>query len=241
METIVKIDNLKFRYTSNYILKGINLIVDKGTCLGLLGSNGSGKTTLINCILGELNYEGKVIINNYKPDIYSKNFKRNIGIVLDNDILIDYLTLNEYLIYIGKLEKIDNVVLEQRINYWIKVLKIEEHRYRILKFFSHGMRKKVQLIAALIKEPLILIIDEPTNGLDVEMIYLLKNIINDLKKKGLTIIVSTHIISFIEDVCDKAAIINNGIIQKIIELPLKCNEDLESIFIKEVLGDGEEK
>jgi len=240
MDSIIKIDNLKFKYTNKYVLKNINISLSRGTCTGLLGSNGSGKTTLINCILGQFEYEGNITINNLKPNIYSNNFKKNIGIVLDDDILIDYLTLDEYLLYIGRLEKIDNSILEERINYWLKSLKLEDHRHRILKFFSHGMRKKTQLIAALIKKPQILIIDEPTNGLDVEMIYLLKNIIKDLKKSGLTIIVSTHIISFIEEVCDEVVIINDGVIKKNLSLPLKCKMHLEDVFINGILGYGDE-
>ena len=100
------------------------------------------------------------------------------------------------------------------------------------------MIKKVQIISALIHEPKLLIIDEPTNGLDIEMIYILKNVIKRLKDTGLTIFVSTHIISFVEDVCDEVIIINNGTIREKIQLPLN-NKRLEDVFIKEIKDCGD--
>ena len=128
--------------------------------------------------------------------------------------------------------------LDCRIEYWIKTFELQNHANRILKYFSHGMRKKVQIISALIHEPKLLIIDEPTNGLDIEMIYILKNVIKRLKDTGLTIFVSTHIISFVEDVCDEVIIINNGTIREKIQLPLN-NKRLEDVFIKEIKDCGD--
>ena len=114
---------------------------------------------------------------------------------------------------------------------------MDDDRNRVLKFFSHGMRKKTQIISSLINNPKLIIIDEPTNGLDVEMIYLLKNIIKDLKNKEITILISTHIISFLEDVCDEVLIIDRGILKRKVNL-MDLNENLEEIFIKEVIKDG---
>ncbi len=240
MKSIIQIKNFDFKYTDQYVLKNINLQVTQGTCMGIIGSNGSGKTTLINCILGELYGTGEINVLNMKPNIYSPSFKMNLGVVLDDDILIDYLTLNEYLQYIGKLFHISEVDIKKRIDYWLYFFKLEEHKDRILKFFSHGMRKKTQIIAALIHNPKLLIIDEPTNGLDIEMMYILKKIIVDLKKSGLTILIATHILSFIEEVCDEAIIIHNGVIKRKIQLQLldpKCS--IENIFIDEIVNGGE--
>lgn len=238
MNSIVNINSFKFKYSNKYILNNINIKVSKGKCLGLLGRNGSGKTTLINCILGELKGEGDIEVLGEKPNIYSRKFKQYLGVVLDNDILIDYLTLNEYLLYVGRLFEISEDELDCRIEYWIKTFELQNHANRILKYFSHGMRKKVQIISALIHEPKLLIIDEPTNGLDIEMIYILKNVIKRLKDTGLTIFVSTHIISFVEDVCDEVIIINNGTIREKIQLPLN-NKRLEDVFIKEIKDCGD--
>lgn len=237
MKYDIFIKNFNFKYTNKYVLNNINIQIKKGNCVGLLGSNGSGKTTLINCILGELKGEGNIEVLGKKPDIYSNKFKENIGVVLDNDILLDYLTLNEYLLYIGRIYNIKENDLKEKIDYWIKFFKMDDDRNRVLKFFSHGMRKKTQIISSLINNPKLIIIDEPTNGLDVEMIYLLKNIIKDLKNKEITILISTHIISFLEDVCDEVLIIDRGILKRKVNL-MDLNENLEEIFIKEVIKDG---
>ena len=240
MQDVIYIKNFSFKYTNKLVLKDINLSVCEGKCLGIVGKNGSGKTALINCIIGELKGDGEVKVFNMKPNIYSSKFKYNIGVVLDDDILIDYLTLNEYLNYIGKLFGISNTEIEQRINYWLDFFELNESRDRILKFFSHGMRKKTQIIASLIHNPKLLIIDEPTNGLDIEMIYVLKEALIKLKKSGLTIIVSTHILSFIEDICDDVIIIHEGLIKKNIKLNSKeKNYNLEKVLINEIINVGD--
>ena len=101
------------------------------------------------------------------------------------------------------------------------------------------MRKKVQIIAALMHNPKIIIVDEPTNGLDIEMIYLFKNVILDLKKKGITIVISTHILSFVEDVCDEVIIINDGVINNIFSISSINEQKLENIFIEQINRDGD--
>ncbi|SUY47655.1 ABC transporter ATP-binding protein [Clostridium putrefaciens] len=239
MKGIISLNNFSFRYSDKYILKNINIEIEEGQCVGILGKNGSGKTTLINCIIGELRGEGNISVLNTIPNIHSIEFKSNIGIVLDNDILIDYLTLNEYLNFIGQLFKLEKVQIEKSIKYWLKYFDLEEQRYRIIKFFSHGMRKKVQIIVALMHNPKIIIVDEPTNGLDIEMIYLFKNVILDLKKKGITIVISTHILSFVEDVCDEVIIINDGVINNIFSISSINEQKLENIFIEQINRDGD--
>lgn len=233
MKNYIKIENLNFKYTEKYILENINISINKGECIGLLGSNGSGKTTLINCILGELNTEGKITLLGKNPDSNDIELKQNLGIVLDNDILLDFLTLNEYLFFIGQSYKIEIKDLKENIDKWIKYFELEDHKNRLLKFFSHGMRKKTQIIAALLNNPKILIVDEPTNGLDIEMIYNLKNLINNLKNKEMTIIISTHNLDFVESVCDSVAIISKGNIKEKLYIK-EIGESLEETFIKEI-------
>ena len=233
MNTIIKINEFSFAYTVHDVLREISLEIKEKKCLGLLGSNGSGKTTLIKCIIGELKGRGQLRVFDNNPDINCESFKRNIGIVLDNDLLIDYLTLEEYLWFVGKTYKIKSNLLQSKIGYWVDYFRLKEDRKRLLKYFSHGMRKKTQIIASIIHEPKILIVDEPTNGLDIEMVYYLKQLILELKKSEMAILISTHNLAFVEEVCDSVAIINNGKI--ITKLDLKENTNLEKIFIKKVI------
>lgn len=233
MEIDIKIEQFSFAYNKDNILNNINLNIHRGNCIGLVGSNGSGKTTLIKCILGELKGEGFITVLGEVPSTTSIPFKKKLGVVMDNDLLLDYLTLDEYLHIIGKLYGILEEELNELIKYWLNYFKLSDYQYRILKYFSHGMRKKVQLIGAIIHKPEILIIDEPTNGLDIEMIYMLKKTIIELKKIGTTIVVSTHILSFVEEVCDEVAILSNHSIQLHDRVEkIKEDSNLEEIFLK---------
>lgn len=235
MKKDISIKNFSFAYTNDYVLKDITIDVFKGECVGLIGSNGSGKTTLINCILGELNGSGYVSVLEMTPCIYSISFKKKIGIIPDNDLLADYLTLYEYLYFVCRLYDIPDNEIENSINHWITFFKLQDYKNRLLKYFSHGMRKKVQIMSAIIHKPQLLIIDEPTNGLDIEMIIQLKKVILCLKQEGITILISTHILDFVENTCDKVAIINNGSIQKFFSLKeLEENQTLESFFIQTI-------
>lgn len=235
MSNIIEVKNFSFKYSTNYILKKVNFSINEGECLGLLGCNGSGKTTLINCILGEYSGEGDIKICNSVPDIENPELKKNIGVVLDNDILLNYLTLDEYLSFVGKTYNVVESQLLERKEYWIKYFKLENDKNRIINFFSHGMRKKTQIIAAVLNNPKILIIDEPTNGLDIEMIYYLKKMLIDLKRLKITILISSHDLSFIEEVCDNVIIISEGKIGGKIQVGNEYNsKKLEEIYLKEI-------
>ena len=212
MTIAVKVENYSFAYKKIKVLKNISFQVPKGSCFGILGANGSGKTTLINSIIGMFPINNEIQIFNQTPNIKDTNFKKKIGIILDNDILIDYLSLEEYLFYIGKIYDLDDTTLQNRINKWLNYFHLENDKYRLLKFFSYGMRRKVQIISGLLHNPDIIIIDEPTNGLDVEMIYQLKKIIKILKNEKVTIILSTHYMSFAEEICDEICILSHGYI-----------------------------
>lgn len=237
---IIHINDYYFKYTSVFVINGLTLNIKEGECLGLLGSNGSGKTTLINCILGELDGKGDINVLGYRPNISNVEFKKNLGVVLDNDLLIDYLTLKEFLWFVGKSYDIKDDILSKRIDYWLRYFHLENHKERILKYFSHGMRKKTQIIAAILHNPRILIVDEPTNGLDVEMIFNFKELITELKKTGITILISTHHLDFVEDVCDSVAIIENGKIYRNLNMQdISKDSNLESVFLDGILKKDE--
>ncbi|WP_350344791.1 ABC transporter ATP-binding protein [Proteinivorax tanatarense] len=163
MKEIIRFKQFSFGYVSTAkVLKKINLEVKQGECLGLLGANGSGKTTLIKCLLGELKGIGRVEVFGMVPNISSPKFKNGIGVVFDHDLLIDYLTLEEYLFFVGNTYKLKQVEIKEKIDYYLEYFKLQQSKKRIIKFFSHGMRKKTQIIAALIHSPNLLIVDEPT-------------------------------------------------------------------------------
>lgn len=232
MVNVVDVQNVNFAYDATLILKGIHMVVEPNTCMGLLGSNGSGKTTLIKCLIGELKGDGEIQVLNQRPNIHDIAYKKKLGIVLDNDYLLDYLTLEEYLWFIGRTYQLSPDVIQKEIDFWLEQFDLTNDRKRILKYFSHGMRKKTQIIAAVMHKPELLIVDEPTNGLDIEMIYTLKKIILELKSR-MTVIISTHHLSFVEEICDYVYILNKGHILDRIHLKT-CGPQLEAIFMNEI-------
>lgn len=234
---IIEVDKLTFEYNrGTKILKNITFKVDKGQIVGILGSNGSGKTTLINLLIGYLKTSGHISVLDQKPDINNRDFKSIIGVVRDDDEVIEFLTLYEYLYFVGNAYNIERQVLEERIDKLLDIFQIKEHKNRILKNFSHGMIKKAQIISAILHQPKLLIVDEPTNGLDIEMIALLKNIFKNLKSEGTTLLISTHNIDFVRSICDRVIIINSGEVSKVVDIKDKTNIDIEDIFLKSIGG-----
>ncbi len=231
MNTTLEIKDLNFAYSTNQILEDVSLELNEGECLGLIGSNGCGKTTFLNCILDELKPSGKVIFLGEQMQSSSLKQRKQIGIVPDDDMLLDYLTMEELLRFVGLEYGMSLESCNEQIDYWLEKFDMTENRNRIIKFFSHGMKKKTQIIAGILSSPKLLIIDEPTNGLDVETIYALRGILNELKGKGTAIIICTHILEFAEKTCDRIVILNH----KKMSSSISTNElkygELEKIFL----------
>lgn len=231
MNTTLEIKDLNFAYSTNQILEDVSLELNEGECLGLIGSNGCGKTTFLNCILDELKPSGKVIFLGEQMQSSSLKQRKQIGIVPDDDMLLDYLTMEELLRFVGLEYGMSLESCNEQIDYWLEKFNMTENRNRIIKFFSHGMKKKTQIIAGILSSPKLLIIDEPTNGLDVETIYALRGILNELKGKGTAIIICTHILEFAEKTCDRIVILNH----KKMSSSISTNElkygELEKIFL----------
>ena len=231
MNTTLEIKDLNFAYSTNQILEDVSLELNEGECLGLIGSNGCGKTTFLNCILDELKPSGKVIFLGEQMQSSSLKQRKQIGIVPDDDMLLDYLTMEELLRFVGLEYGMSLESCNEQIDYWLEKFDMTENRNRIIKFFSHGMKKKTKIIAGILSSPKLLIIDEPTNGLDVETIYALRGILNELKGKGTAIIICTHILEFAEKTCDRIVILNH----KKMSSSISTNElkygELEKIFL----------
>lgn len=231
MSVTLEIQNLSFAYSTKQILEEISFELNEGECLGLIGSNGCGKTTLLNCILDDLKSSGKILFLGEKMQYSSLQQRKQIGIVPDDTLLLDYLTMEELLRFVGQEYGMDIESCNRQIEYWLERFNMTENRNRVIKFFSHGMKKKTQIIAALISSPRLLIIDEPTNGLDVETIYALRGILNELKEKGTAIIICTHILEFAEKTCDRIVILNQKKMSSSIDAAKLSYGELEEIFL----------
>lgn len=208
-ELILKCVNLHKKIGRKEILKGVSVEVNSGDILGFIGPNGAGKTTTIKLILGLQNItEGNVLINGYDIE---KNFKKaieKVGAIVENPDLYMYMSGYENLKLIKNLYKnIDN----KRIEEVIKLVGLEKRINDKVSKYSLGMRQRLGIAQAILHNPNLLILDEPTNGLDPEGIKEMRELLIKLsKEQGMAIFISSHNLAELESFCNKVCIIKNG-------------------------------
>lgn len=231
MNTILKCENLNKKFGKKQILKNVSLEVNEGDILGFIGPNGAGKTTTIKMILGLQSIDsGNVYINNYNIKKEYEKAIEKVGTIVENPDLYMYLTGYENLKLIQNLYK---NVSKERINEVVKLVKLNTRINDKVSKYSLGMRQRLGIAAALINKPNLLILDEPTNGLDPEGIKELRDILKKLaQKENVGIIISSHNLSELESFCNKIVIIKNGEIVE--ENKLSNFKKIEESYIIEV-------
>ncbi|NCA66741.1 MAG: ABC transporter ATP-binding protein [Clostridia bacterium] len=236
------IDNLRKKYLSTdiYAVDGLSLELKEGEIFGFLGQNGAGKSTTIKCITGIYPFEcGEITICGHSIKKESIAAKLNIGYVPDNHSVYEKLTGREYVNYIADLYDVTLEKREERLNKYLKIFKLETAVDRQIKGYSHGMKQKICIIAALIHEPKLWILDEPMVGLDPQSIF---EIIENMKQhcaKGNTVFFSSHNIDLVAKLCNRAAIIDGGKLCEVIDLNVNNNrEKLETIFRSYTMAEG---
>lgn len=205
---------------------------------GFLGPNGAGKTTTMNIITGYINQtSGDVLIDNKPRNLHSK---LKIGYMPENAPLYEYLTVYEYINFTSELKGISRNKRKLENEEIIKNLNLTKVRNKLIKTLSRGYKQRVSLAGALIGKPDILILDEPTIGLDPEQVIEIRSLIKSLGKNH-TILISSHILSEVSNTCDKVIIINNGKIMKIDSIKnIEKSGSLEEEFLRTVKGKNDE-
>ncbi|OIR20692.1 MAG: hypothetical protein BD935_04655 [Marine Group III euryarchaeote CG-Epi1] len=192
-------------------LNGLNLNVGKGQIYGFLGPNGAGKTTTIKCIIGILEADsGNIIIDGKNIKGNGLYFKNKIGFLPEQVGLYGRLTAKESLQFYGGFYNLSDNLIEKRGKALLAKLGLEKDSNRRVSEYSLGMKKRLALCIALLNEPEILVMDEPTSGLDPRGVKALRIVLKDLNKKGLTIILSSHVLTEVQEICSHVGIINNG-------------------------------
>ncbi|PYZ98743.1 ABC transporter [Alteribacter lacisalsi] len=190
-------------------VKNVSLHIKEGSLTGLVGPNGSGKTTIINSILGVVNAsEGTVRLKNHLNT--SRTFKRHVAYVPDDLLLPEVLTGHEYLKFKASMYELDVSTKEDRCQSLSRLYSMEQALHEPIETYSHGMKKKTQLMAAFMLSSRFLILDEPFRGLDVEAAMITKKMLHSYKSKGNAILLSTHDLLAAETFCDQVAILVKG-------------------------------
>ncbi|MDG5471382.1 ABC transporter ATP-binding protein [Jeotgalibacillus sp. ET6] len=195
-------------FDQHHVIKDVTLTIPSGEICGLLGPSGSGKTTLIRLMIGAIAAdEGSVHFGDV--EIPNMNMLKKVGFMPQNDALYDDLSAEANLHFFGGLYHLDSSTLNKRMDEVLSIVDLTEHRKKLVKKFSGGMKKRLSLAAAILHSPKILFLDEPTVGIDPVLRRAIWQQFQTIKQSGTTIIVSTHVMDEVTE-CDQAALLYNG-------------------------------
>lgn len=207
---MIEVKNVTKKYGNFTAVDNITFNVKDGEVVGLLGQNGAGKSTTMNMITGFIEpTEGTIIVNGF--DIMKKSLKakKQIGYMPENVPLYSELTVKEFVSYMAELKLVGRKERKQEVENAIKETGLEEVKNKLIRNLSRGYKQRVSMAGALVGNPEVLILDEPTVGLDPKQIIEIRNLIKNLGKKH-TVILSSHILSEISQICERVVILNKG-------------------------------
>ena len=205
---MLKIQNLTKSYGQRQVLQNLNLRLNPGQIYGLLGPNGAGKTTTINIICDLLKPDsGTVKINDKSPSKYTKYW---LGVAPQENLLYPQLSCEENLSFFGKIYGLKGTKLTTSVAASLTAVNLFDRRKSLVETLSGGMQRRVNIAVALVHQPKLLILDEPTTGLDIEARYEIWQLIQSLKNQGKTILLTTHLLDEAQKMCDEIGIIKEG-------------------------------
>ncbi len=242
---MIKLSNVSKSYAKSQTLAVDNLSLEirDGEIFGFLGPNGAGKSTTIKMITGILSpNEGTIEIDGINMAEQPVLAKSHVGFVPDNHESYDTLKGIEYLNFIGTMYNVESVLLKSKIAEYAEAFEMTEALPDMISSYSHGMKQKLMVIAALIHNPKVWVLDEPLTGLDPQSAYKLKCLMRKHADEGNTVFFSSHVIDVVEKVCDRIGIINHGklvAVDTLDNIRAAENVSLESIFLTITNSDGE--
>jgi ABC-2 type transport system ATP-binding protein len=235
---MIEVTNLTKKYDDLVAVDHLNLNIQNELFV-FLGPNGAGKTTTIRMMTGLLRpTEGSVILRGHDVQKQPIAAKQKFGLIPDTPNLYEKLTAREFVSFVGNLYEVDGHDIEKRMNRLFELFELTDRADDLIQSFSHGMKQKCALTTALIHDPDILFLDEPTVGLDPKSARNLKDLLRGLVKKGKTVFMSTHILEIAESMCDRVGIINkskliaHGTMDELRKLSDQEDKSLEDIFLK---------
>ncbi len=208
---MIQVANLSKSYGTVQAVKNISFEINEGEIFGLLGPNGAGKSTTLSMLSSMLKCDkGIISIDGIKLNGNARKFKTLIGVVPQEISLYEELSAYENLLFWGKLYGIVVADLKKKIDETLKLIGLYERRKDLVKTYSGGMKRRINIAAALLHNPKVLLLDEPTVGIDPQSRNLIFEIIESLNKQGMTIVYTTHYMEEVERLCDRIAIVDNG-------------------------------
>lgn len=224
---MIEVKNITKKYGNFTAVDNINFKIEEGEIIGLLGPNGAGKSTTMNMITGYIEpTEGEIIVNGYDISKKPKKAKAQIGYMPEGVPLYSDLTVKEFVTYMAELKKVDRKTRKEKVEKIIEQTGLKDVEKKLTRNLSRGYKQRVSMAGALVGEPKILILDEPTVGLDPKQITEIRALIKELGKTH-TVILSSHILSEVSQICNKVIIINKGKIVAI-DTPENLEKKVES-------------
>ena len=231
---MIRIKHVSKFYGDKKALDNVSFEVKAGEIFAFIGHNGAGKTTLIKSICGILDFdEGEILIDGKSIKTDPIECKKKMAYIPDDPELYEDMKAISFINFVCDMYDVSVEVRERNIERFAKMFGMENELGNVIKSFSHGMKQKIALIAALAHEPKILIMDEPFVGLDPKAIFDMKEVMRDVVKKGGTIFFSTHILDMAEKLCDRVAIVKQGKIVKVGDMKeIRGDKSLEKVFLE---------
>jgi ABC-2 type transport system ATP-binding protein len=244
MTEMIELINLTKRFGDVVAVNRLNLSVSKGEIFGFIGPNGAGKTTTLRMMGGVLvPTEGSVTIDGVNIAKEPEEAKKRIGFIPDRPFLYEKLTGLEFLRFTADLYGVEGDLFRKKSEEVLKKFLLYDWGDELIESYSHGMKQRLIISAAILHNPKVIVVDEPMVGLDPAGIRMVKGLFRDLVQKGTTLFMSTHTLAVAEDVCDRIGIIHKGVLiatGTIEELKRRAQVregDLEKVFL--ILTEGE--
>jgi ABC-2 type transport system ATP-binding protein len=244
MSFAIETKGLTRRFGAVCAVDGLDLQVARGTFYGFLGPNGAGKSTTIKMLTGLLaptSGSMSILGQEIHAGKESREVKRRVGVVPENLALFDNLTAREYLTFIGRMYLLPLPTVRERVQELLVMMNLDHEEKKLSLEFSHGMKKKLALAAALIPNPELLFLDEPFEGVDAVASLVLRDVLKRCVERGATVFLTSHILEIVEKLCTDVGIIAKGkLVYQGSMAQAREGGSLEEMFMKSVGGDHQE-
>ena len=231
---MLRIEHFTKRYGEKVAVDDLSLHIAPGEIFGFIGHNGAGKSTTIKAIVGVLEFEeGDILVDGHSIRKEPLACKKEIAYVPDNPDLYDHLTGIQYLNYLCDIFCVSRADREERIRKYADEFELTGNLGDLISSYSHGMKQKLALIAALAHAPRLMVLDEPFVGLDPKAVFSVKKIMHELCEQGCAVFFSTHVLDVAEKLCNKIAIIKDGRLIACGDIEtVKGDQSLEDVFME---------